>query len=139
MTAAGPLDVWRTASRQIGYLAFDADAVAVAGLVRGSTPAHSIFLNRPTYNSAIVLTGRPSLIRYPGHLSSHGIDYQEREEDAKRMYAGGPEAVRLFEKYGVEYVLISPDERSSMGPNEAFFARFPVAAETGRYKVYKVR
>ena len=139
LTASGALDVWRVASRQIDFKAFDADAVLLAERVKATTPPQALFLNTPTYNSAVVLTGRPSFIRYPGHLSSHGIDYREREEDTKRMYAGGPEAVRLFEKHGIEYVLMSPEERSSMGPNEAFFTRFPVAAQAGQYKVYKVR
>ena len=139
LTASGALDVWRVASRQIDFKAFDADAVLLAERVKATTPPQALFLNTPTYNSAVVLTGRPSFIRYPGHLSSHGIDYREREEDTKRMYAGAPEAVRLFEKHGIEYVLMSPEERSSMGPNEAFFTRFPVAAQAGQYKVYKVR
>jgi hypothetical protein len=140
LTASGALDVWRVTSRQMDIKAFDADAVVLAERVKAVTPPHALFLNTPTYNSAAVLTGRPSFIRYPGHLSSHGIDYREREEDTKRMYAGGPEAMRLFEKHGIEYVLMSPEERASMGPNEAFFTRsFPVAAQAGQYKVYKVR
>ena len=139
LTAAGALDVWRTVSRQINYKAFDGEAVAVAERIRSTTPPRALFLNTPTYNTAMVLTGRRSLLRYPGHLSSHGIDYAERESDAKRMYAGGPDAVRLMEKYGIEYVLMSPEERSSMGPNEPFFSRFPVAAQAGQYKAYKVR
>ena len=84
------------------------------------------------------VTGRPSLIRYPGHLSSHGIDYRQREEDARAIYRGGPEAMRLIEKYGIEYVLISPEEGASVSPNEAFFSRFPIAAQTGQYRVYRV-
>ena len=139
LTASGALDVWRVASRQMDYRAFDAEAVALAERVKAATPPRALFLNTPTYNSAVVLTGRPSFIRYPGHLSSHGIDYQEREEATKRIYAGGPDAVRLMEEYGIEYVLLSPEERSSMMANEAFFARFPVAAQAGQYKVYKVR
>jgi hypothetical protein len=139
LTAAGGLDVWRTVSRQINYKVFDAEAVAVAERIRAVTPPQALFLNTPTYNTAVVLSGRRSLLRYPGHLSSHGIDYLEREADAKRMYAGGPDAMRLIEKYGIEYVLMSPEERAAMGPNEVFFARFPIAAQAGQYKVYKVR
>ena len=139
LTASGALDVWRVASRQMDFRAFDAEAVALAERVKTATPPRALFLNTPTYNSAVVLTGRPSFIRYPGHLSSHGIDYREREEATKRIYAGGPDALSLMEEHGIEYVLISPEERTSMGANEAFFARFPIAAQAGQYKVYKVR
>ena len=136
---SGVLDVWRTASGQINYKVFDADAVTVANRIKASTPPNALFLNAPTYNTAIVLTGRRSLMRYPGHLSSHGIDYGQRENDVKQMYRGGPAALGLLEKYGIEYVLISPEERNTLGPNEAFFSRYPVIAEAGQYKVYKVK
>jgi hypothetical protein len=139
LVASGALDVWRTVSGQNKIGVFDADAVRIADRIKRSTHAKAIFLNAPTYNSAIVLTGRQSLMRYPGHLSSHGIDYAAREQDVKTMYAGGPRAEELLNKYGIEYVLISPEERNTMSANQGFFGRYPVAAEAGQYKVYKVR
>jgi hypothetical protein len=44
-----------------------------------------------------------------------------------------------MEKYGIGYVLISPEERNTLTPNEGYFSRFPVVAEFGQYKVYDVR
>ena len=139
LAASGALDVWRTVSRQHYYRVFDPDAVKTGERLRLATPTDSLFLNAPTYNSAVVLSGRLSLIRYPGHLGSHGIDYGERERDVKQIYRGGPEAVTLLDKYGIDYVLISPEERNTLTPNEGFFARFPMVADFGQYKVYDVR
>ena len=139
LIAAGSIDVWRTVSRQIDYRVFEPDAVVIARRIKAATPPKSLFLNAPTYNTAVVLTGRQSLMRYTGHLSSHGIDFGERESDVKRIYQGAPDAVGLMAKYGIEYVLISPEERALVAPNEAFFARFPVIAESGQYRVHKVR
>ncbi|MGH9946302.1 MAG: hypothetical protein ACRD6X_03795 [Pyrinomonadaceae bacterium] len=136
---SGGLDVWRTVSRQINYKVFDADAAVVANRLKPTTKPHALFLNAPTFNTAIVLLGRGSLMRYPGHLSSHGIDYRQRESDVKQMYRGGPSALALMQKYAIEYVLISPEERNTLSPNEAFFSRFPVITESGQYKVYDVR
>ena len=136
---SGALDVWRTASGQIKNGVFDADGVLVAERIKRSTSPKALFLNAPTYNSAIVLSGRQSLIRYPGHLGSHGIDYGERERDVKSIYSGGANADELMRKYGIEYVLISPEERNSVAANEQFFRKFPVVAEAGQYKVYKVK
>ncbi|MBC7900643.1 MAG: hypothetical protein H7070_11400 [Saprospiraceae bacterium] len=136
---SGALDVWRTASGQINFKVFEADGVLVAERIKQRTPQTSLFLNAPTYNSAVVLSGRQSLMRYPGHLGSHGIDYTERERDVKSMYAGGPAASALLQKYGIDYVLISPEEKSAAGANEAFFSQFPVIAEAGQYKVYKIK
>jgi hypothetical protein len=40
----------------------------------------------------------------------------------------------------VDYVVIGPDERSTLQANEAAYAdRFPVAAATENYRVYDVR
>lgn len=139
MVLAGALDVWRTASGQIKTDVFDAEAVRIAQQIRQRTPPDSLFLNAPTYNTAIVLTGRLSLMRYPGHLSSHGIEYEGREADVKTIYAGGPAADALLSKYGIDYALVSKEETGSMNVNTAYFSKFPVVAETGNAKVYKVR
>lgn len=136
---SGVLDVWRTISGAINNRVFDKDAVEVAEQIKKRTPADSLFLNAPTYNTAIVMSGRQSLMRYPGHLSSHGIDYQGRESEVRTMYQGGAAAEELFRKYGVEYVLISPEEKNTLMPNEGFFSKFPIAAEAGQYRVYKVK
>jgi hypothetical protein len=139
LTASGALDVWRTISRAIEYKVFDKDSVAIAGQIKQKTAPNALFLNAPTFNSAVVLSGRRSLMRYVGHLSSYGIDYGERETDVKRIYAGDATAEIFLKKYGIEYVLISPEEKSNLTVNEEFFRRFPVVAEVGQYRVYKVK
>ena len=136
---SGALDVWRTASGQINYKVFDKDAVQVAETIKKKTDPHAVFLNAPTYNTAVVLSGRRSLMRYTGNLFSYGIDYGERETDVKRIYQGGAAADQLLANYGIDYVLVSPEERQSLGANEEYFRKFPVIAESGNYRVYKVR
>ncbi len=143
---AGSLDVWRTISGAINYNVFSKDAIETARLIKIKTAPNALFLNAPTYNSAVVLTGRRSLLRYGGHLSSHGIDYTERLEDLRRIYAGEGSTEILLRKYGIEYVLISPEVRSYAAEpsrpfviNEEFFSKFPVVSEVGQYKVYKVK
>jgi hypothetical protein len=136
---AGALDVWRTASGQISSRVFDYDAVRIANEIKQKTSPSALVLNAPTYNSAIVLSGRRSLMRYSGHLSSHGIDYGPREDDVKRIYQGGGVADILLRKYDIDYLLISPEERDSMRANDAFFAKYPVIAEAGQYRVYKIK
>ncbi|MDQ3130859.1 MAG: hypothetical protein M3Q99_08875 [Acidobacteriota bacterium] len=136
---AGSLDVWRVVSEQINYKVFETDAVAIARDITLRTPPNALFLNAPTYNSAIVLSGRRSLMRYPGHLSSHGIDYAERENDLKRIYEGSADTASLLRKYNIEYVLISPEERKSLAVNEQYFAKYPILAESGLYRVYKIK
>lgn len=123
---------------------FDADAVKITEEIKEETKPNALFLNAPTYNSAIALTGRRSLMRYLGHLSSHGIDYAERENDLKRIYVGDASADILLKKYDIDYVLISPKEREyfaqfSQQINEQYFQKFTLAAVSGEYRVYKVK
>ena len=77
-------------------------------------------------------------MRYAGHLGSHGIDYKPREEDLKTIYRGSPQAEELLRKHGITHVLISPEERNTLSPNVQFFTRYPVIAESGPYRVFKV-
>ncbi|MGB2751758.1 MAG: hypothetical protein WBC19_06845 [Pyrinomonadaceae bacterium] len=139
LTLGGALDVWRTASGQIKTRVFEREAMQVAAGIKQKTEPNALFLNAPTYNSAVVLSGRRSLMRYSGHLSSHGIDYLPREDDVKRIYEGGGVAEILMRKYNIEYVLISPEEMNSMNANEEFFRKYPVIAEAGQYRVYKIK
>lgn len=136
---SGSLDVWRTVSGQIKYGVFDADAIKIADQIKQKTDQKAIFVNAPTFNSAVVLSGRQSVMRYSGHLASHGIDYYPREAEIKQIYQGGGVADILLKKYNVDYVLVSPEERNTLKANEEYFKKFPVLAEAGQYRVYKVK
>jgi len=139
LTLAGGLDVWRTVTGQNKIKVFDADAVKIAEQIKTKTPPNALFLNAPTYNSAVVLSGRRSYMRYIGHLSSHGIDYGPREDEVKRIYEGGGVADIYLKKAEIDYVMISPEERNSLSANEEFFKKYPVVAEAGQYRVYKIK
>ncbi len=138
LVMSGSLDVWRTISGQISMRVFDTDAINIAQQIKRKTEPRSLILNAPTYNSPVVLSGRQSLMRYSGHLSSHGIDYLPRENDVKRIYEGGSVSEMLLKKYNIEYVLISPEERNTLKANEGFFKKYPIAAEAGQVRLYRI-
>ena len=144
LTLAGALDVWRVCSRAINYQVFETDSVRLAEQIKQKTEPRAMFLNAPTYNSAVVLSGRRSFMRYIGHLSSYAIDYAPRENELKRIYEGSALTADLLKKYGIEYVVVSPEERSyyqtaGIELNEDYFRKFPVVAEVGQYRVYKIK
>ena len=139
LTLSGALDVWRTISGQINYQVFSRDAVKIAELIKLRTEPNALFLNAPTYNSAVVLSGRRSLMRYSGHLSSYGIDYAARESEVKRIYEGTALAERFLQKNNIEYVIISPEETGNLTVNEEFFYKYPIVAEVGEYKVFRIK
>jgi hypothetical protein len=139
LTLSGAIDVWRTASRQYETRVFEADGVKVAEMIKQKTPANALFLNAPTFNTAVALSGRQSLMRYSGHLSSYGINFMDREGDVRKIFSGDPVADSLLQKYNIDYVMVSPEEKGSMRANEDYFKKFPVIAESGQYNVYKVK
>jgi hypothetical protein len=138
LTLAGALDVWSVASRAAEFRIFDADGIRFAQMVKMETQPRATILHEPTFDTPIFLTGRRSLMGYPGHIDSHGIEYRERESEIRRIYAGSADAESLLAKYGVEYVVVGPHEQREGLVNEAFFTRYKLVGETGEYKLYKI-
>lgn len=138
LTLSGALDVWSVASRAAEFRIFDADGVRFAQTVRRETEPRSTILHEPTFDTPIFLTGRRSLMGYPGHISSHGLEYLGRQGEIRRIYAGASDAASLLAMHGVEYVVVGPHERREAQVNEAFFARFSLVGETGEYRLYKI-
>jgi hypothetical protein len=138
LTLAGSLDVWRAVGGGTEYGQFDADAVAFAERVRREVPADALVLHAPTWNPPVYLTGRRSLLGYPGWIWAHGLPYADRERDIGLMYAGGPQAERLLRDWEVEYVEVTPIEHAMLEVDEEYFAGFPVVAQVGDYVLYRV-
>ncbi len=135
---AGSLDVWRVVGGRTEYGQFDADGVAFAEQVRTAVPADALVLHAATWNPPVYLTGRRSILGYPGWIWAHGLPYADRERDIGLMYAGGAEADRLLRDWEVEYVEVTPIERGMLEVDEESFARLPLVAEVGDYRLYRV-
>ena len=138
LTLAGALDVFALMTRQGEYQEFDRDGINFAEMIKQQTPPRATVLHAPVHNTPVFLTGRRSLMGYPGHIWTHGLDYGPRETEIKRIYAGAPDAESLLAKYGVDYVVIDPQEHSLMTVNTAFFSRYPEVGSTGEYHLYKI-
>ena len=139
LVASGALDVWRVSSGQVQMEVFNKELVDIADEIRKKTPKDSLFVHEPTHNSPLVLTGRRSLMRYTGHLFSYGIDYKEREEDVRHILSGGDMSREIIERYGIEYILVTEQERSNPDFNEeAIAARYRLVISKGMSRVYKI-
>ncbi len=135
---AGALDVLRVVSEASEYQEFDAQGIAVASAISAQTAPRALVLHAPTYNSPVFLTGRRSLLGYPGWMWSRGLDYSERSADIERIYLGAPEAEALLRKYNVDYVLVGPLELASFKVNEQFWSKYKTLARAGAYRVYQI-
>ena len=135
---AGALDVLRVVSEASEYQEFDAQGIAAANLISAQTAPRALVLHAPTYNSPVFLTGRRSLLGYPGWMWSRGLDYSERSADIARIYSGAPEADGLLRKYNVDYVLVGPMELASFKVNEQFWSKYKTLSQAGAYRVYQI-
>ncbi|HXA84950.1 MAG TPA: hypothetical protein VNZ47_07750 [Candidatus Dormibacteraeota bacterium] len=139
LVLAGALDVLRVVSEASEYREFDAPGIAAASLISAQASPRALVLHAPTYNSPVFLTGRRSLLGYPGWMWSRGLDYSQRSADIERIYSGGPEAEALLRQYNVDYVLVGPLELAAFKVNEQFWSKYKRLSPAGAYRVYQIR
>lgn len=138
MVLAGTLDILRVISGTTENREFDSQGIAIASAISEQAPSRALVLHAPTFNSPVFLTGRRSLLGYPGWIWSRGLDYFQRNDDIQRIYSGGPDAAALLDRYGIDYVLVGPDELSSLRVvNEGFLSQYKAVAQAGPYRLYK--
>jgi hypothetical protein len=137
VTLAGALDVAAIALRSSAYQVFDANGIAFAELIKHETQPRSLIVHAPVHNAPVFLTGRRSLMGYPGHIWTHGLEFSQREADIRRIYAGASDATQLLRALKIEYAVVSPLERNVMPVNDQFFSSFQKVGEVGAYRLYK--
>jgi hypothetical protein len=138
MLLAGGLDVMHVISAVPEFREFDPQGIAMARDISAQAAPNAVVLHLPTFNTPVFLTGRRSLLGFPAWLWSRGLDISQRNADIQRIYSGGPDAAQLLRHYGVDYVLVGPDELASPYVNEPFWSQYAVQAQEGPYRLYKV-
>ncbi|MBA3568949.1 MAG: hypothetical protein H0W34_01360 [Pyrinomonadaceae bacterium] len=61
------------------------------------------------------------------------MQYNQREGEIKRLYAGGPDAGGLLGKYDIKYAVLGPHERNVANVNDQLFTHFTKVGEAGGY------
>jgi hypothetical protein len=139
VTAAGALDVAAILLTPAKIQVFDSAGIGFAELIKQKTEPRALIIHAPVHNHPVFLTGRRSLMGYPGHIWTHGLEFGPRESEIRRVYAGTSDAEGILRKYGVAYAVVSPLERNLMSANDQFFSRFELVGEVGGYRLYKIR
>ncbi len=140
LTLSGALDVTRALSPVENVPLFGQEELEVAALLREKTPPRALILHAPIHNSVVALSGRQSVMGYPGHLWTHGINYAQREPAVAAIYQGGAETLEPLARLGVDYVVIGPAERAQLTVDEDYFAAlYPVVIDHAGYRVYQVK
>lgn len=137
LTLAGALDVAAIVLRSNEYQIFNSQGIQFAELVKREVPPNAIVIHAPVHNHPVFLTGRRSLMGYPGHVWTHGLEFGPRESEIKQVFSGGPNAAAILGKYGVSYAVLGPLERN-LNVNEPFFSQFQIVGDAGGYRLYKI-
>lgn len=123
-----------------GYQVVSADLVRATEWIKENTAKDATFLTATNHNNAVaMLTGRNIVCGAPTFLYFHGVNYQERYSNVKRMYEDPARYFQKYaEKYGVDYVLISGWERQSYSVNTNYFTGLKAVYRDGGVVIYKV-
>jgi len=119
----------------------DAGGVQVANWAREHTDPTAIFLVAPAHNEPIpTLGGRRVMVGYGGWLWTYGLaDWGPKTADAERMLRGDPATPQLLRRYGIDYVVIGPQELNGVSANPAYFdGTARRVYSSGGYTVYRV-
>jgi hypothetical protein len=141
LCGSGFLDLWRASNFQVSAVQFtDQGGLKVAQWVRTHTSPTATFAVADEHNSPIpTLAGRRELIGYPGWLWTYGLaDYVQKEADDKKILDGDPAAMALVRKYGIDYVMIGPQEVPRGGSRAYWDEHGTKVYDDGAYAVYRV-
>jgi hypothetical protein len=141
MVLSGLLENFGQALGRDRHLVLSAEELRLADSTRARTPPQAVLAVGLRHNHPItLLTGRRVVLGYPGWMWSQGLHYQERERALGAIFALTQDAPRLLRQYGVDYVVIGPDERQRFAANlEGYRARFPTLLRTENYEIFAVR
>jgi len=138
---AGALDLTRASDYSMSSFQFtDSGGVKVAAWVRTHTSPDAVFAVADEHNSPIpTLAGRRILAGYPGWLWTYGLaDYVQKGADDRKILSGDASAMSLVRKYGIDYVMIGPQE-IPRGGNRAFWDEHATKVyDDGEYTVYRI-
>jgi hypothetical protein len=122
-------------------LMFTNEQINAADYVREHTAPRSLILTAPVFHQPVLsLAGRPIVRGVTDWLWSHGYNFQEREADVRRIYAGAQDAAELIRYYKIDYVYLGDAETSELKANASFFERrYPRVYSSSSITIYDTR
>jgi hypothetical protein len=122
-------------------LMFTNEQIQAGDYVREHTAPRSLILTAPVFQHPVPsLAGRPIVRGVTDWLWSHGYNFQEREADVRRIYAGAPDAAELIHYYKIDYVYLGDAETSELKGNTSFFDNhYPNVYRSASIGIYDTR
>lgn len=151
LTLSGGLDVWRAFEGSSGAFPTDymsGEDVLIGEWVRERTAPHAVFaVANNNVHPVRAIAGRSVLSGSAGRLSDLGVDWAERESALRTLYGVNEGFDDVIAEYGIDYLVLGPEERRSFKPADAgpdwdpaqfWDAAAPLVYDVGAYKIYDV-
>lgn len=143
---SGGLDLiraWHSDIQLPLHVLYTPDDLALATWARDNTDPQAVFLTAGRNDNPILaMSQRRVVLGWLSTAWSLDIDYRPRLADEVSMYRGDPSAGRLFERYGVNYVVVGPYELTDMQANLGYYhAGYSLVyfSPKAKYQVFAVR
>jgi hypothetical protein len=81
-------------------------------------PANTVFATYPTYNHPVLVSGHRVVMGFPGHLWSHGLDYQPIEVKLQVLMNSEAGWQNMAKELGVDYLFWGPFEEANYPDSE---------------------
>lgn len=122
------------------YEIYGTGAMNLSQFVDDRLPRRAVILTDQRHNNELAaLSGRSVVCGSPIYLFYHGLNYYPSEQAARSMYEEPEKSRDLFDRYHVDYVLVSDFERSSYSVDLPWFEQtFPKEFDDGGRVLYRV-
>lgn len=141
MISAGGLDTVRAMQRSTAIPWVDHDDLAAALWLRANSRPGDVLVYGASNTSAVAaLSGRRAVTGYTGWTYDLGLpDWAIRWTATGEVLSGGSQADADIARYGVDYVVMGPIERSEFaGSDDYWTLNGTLAFEQGEYRIYRV-
>lgn len=141
LTFAGAADALRMLDTQTQSLKLlDNNEIRLATYLRQHTPTDAIILTSTTHRNWVPMaTGRQILCGYRGWMWTYGINDATRFDDMQAIYRGTAQADRLIKQYGIDYIVVGPEENYEFATNQSYFdSHYSVFYQTATTTIYQV-
>lgn len=140
---AGTISAVLTLGRECvsDYELYSAYSVDACRYIEENTDVNAVILTASNHNNAVAsLTGRNIVCGTGTFLYYHGLDYTGRENELPLMYGAPTEYFSLYEKYKVDYVYISGQERGNYTIDEEGLKQIADCVySNGEVQIYKMK
>ncbi|MDD7404137.1 MAG: hypothetical protein SO170_01185 [Butyribacter sp.] len=112
-----------------------------AAFIEKETKPSDLLLTATNHNNAVAsLTGRNIVCGSSSFLYYHGVDYAQNEADVKTMYEDSEKRDALLEQYGVDYIVLGPNELFTylITDYKSMLEKYPVCFQKDDVVILKV-